>query len=193
MARLLTPEQDQFLSDHVKGLGNAELTAILNENFGLTLTRQQVKTYKKNHGLSSGLTGHYKKGHVPANKGTHNGGWEPTQFKKGHQPANYMPVGTEKMKSDGYMYIKIADPGKWRQKHRLIWEKANGRPIPKGHKLIFGDGDRLNFDLNNLILVTDKQMAILNRKGLIRNNAELTQTGIVLADLFSKMHERKRK
>jgi hypothetical protein len=103
-----------------------------------------------------------------------------------------MPIGTECVKGDGYIWVKIADPGKWRQKHLLLWEKANG-PVLKGHKVIFGDGDRQNIDINNLILVTAKQLAVLNRKGLIQNNAELTKTGIVLADLFSKMQERKRK
>ncbi|MET1247636.1 HNH endonuclease signature motif containing protein [Sporolactobacillus sp. STCC-11] len=192
MARLFTPEQDQFLRDHVEGIGNAELATMLNEKFGLSLTRQQVKTYKRNHRLSSGLNGHFKKGHVPVNKGTHNGGWEPTQFKNGRRPHNYMPIGTECVKSDGYIWVKIADPGKWRQKHLLLWERVNG-PVPKGHKIIFGDGDRQNIDLNNLILVTDKQLAVLNRKGLIQNNAELTRTGIVLADLFSKIQEWKRR
>lgn len=192
MARLFTPEQDKFLQNHVEGIGNAELAEILNEKFGLSLTRKQVKTYKRNHGLSSGLKGYFKKGHVPANKGTHNGGWEPTQFKKGCRPHNYMPIGTECVKSDGYVWVKIADPGKWRQKHLLIWEKENG-PVPKGHKVIFGDGNRRNVDLNNLILVTNKQLAVLNRKGLIQNDAELTRSGIVLADLFSKMQERKRR
>jgi hypothetical protein len=192
MARLFTPEQDQFLKNHVEGIGNAELAAILNEKFGLSLTRQQVKTYKRNHGLSSGLNGHFKKGHVPANKGTHNGGWEPTQFKKGHRPANYMPVGSERVNSYGYVDIKIADPGKWRAKHLILWEKANG-PVPKGHKVIFGDGDQRNIDLNNLILVTNAQMATLNKKKLIQKDANLTRSSLIIADIYAKLRERKKK
>ncbi|MFT9117632.1 MAG: HNH endonuclease signature motif containing protein [Sporolactobacillus sp.] len=186
-AQLFTQEQAQFLKNRVLGRGNDELATLLNKHFGLSLSRQQIKNYKSNHNLSSGLDGRYKPGHVPANKGTHTGGWEPTQFKKGHRPANYMPVGTEKMKSDGYVYVKIADPGKWRQKHRLIWEKANG-PIPKGHKLLFGDGNHQNIDLDNLILVTNRQVATLNKLKLIQKNAALTKSGLLVAELHSKLY-----
>lgn len=69
MARLLTPEQHQFLENNVKGMGNQELTNLINDKFETDFTRQQIKTYKKNHNLSSGLTGHFPKGHVPINKG----------------------------------------------------------------------------------------------------------------------------
>jgi hypothetical protein len=192
MPRLLTPEQDQFLKNHVVGKGNVELLELINRTFDLDLKLSQLRAYKKNHKLSSGLKGHFKKGHVPVNKGTHNGGWEPTQFKKGHRPHNYDPIGTEKEKADGYVWIKIADPHKWRQKHRIIWEEANG-PIPKGHKVLFGDGDNRNFDLDNLILVTDRQMAVLNKKGLRQNNADLTRSSLIIADIYSKLRDRKRK
>lgn len=38
-------------------------------------------------------------------------------------------------------------------KHRFLWETANG-PIPKGHKVIFADGDKTNITLDNLIMVS---------------------------------------
>lgn len=193
MARLFTPDQNEFIKRNVSGRGNTELLDMINKRFNLKITLIQLKTYKKNHKLSSGLDGQFKPGHIPGNKGRKGvDGWEPTQFKRGHRPHNYMPVGTECVKGDGYIWVKIADPGKWKQKHLLIWEKQNG-PVPKGHKVIFGDGDRQNLDLSNLILVTNKQMAVMNRKGLIQNDAELTRTGIIMADLFSKMQERKKR
>ncbi|WP_083612210.1 HNH endonuclease [Paenibacillus sp. P32E] len=39
--------------------------------------------------------------------------------------------------------------------------------VPKGHAIIFGDGDRQNFDPNNLILITRGQLAIMNKRGRI--------------------------
>jgi len=91
------------------------------------------------------------------------------------------PIGSIRIK-ERRQYIKIA-PHKWVQLHNHIWEQANG-PIPKGHVLIFGDGDFLNTDLDNLILVTRKQLLILNGNNLIKDHADFTKVGVMIADLL---------
>ena len=90
-----------------------------------------------------GTATRFKKGYVPANKGKHDPkyGYEPTQFKKGHRPKNAKPIGTESLRSDGYVWVKVSEPRTWREKHRIIWEEANGQ-IPKGHVVLFADGNR---------------------------------------------------
>ena len=59
------------------------------------------------------------------------------------------PVGATKTDSNGYIYIKVAQPQTWVLKHYLIWEAANGL-VPDGHLVYFIDGDRSNFNLDNL-------------------------------------------
>lgn len=188
---IYTPEEEAFIQDNVKGISNKELTNRFNAYFGLKIGVNQMAAYKKNHKLSSGLTGHFPKGRVPFNKGKKGGGWEPTQFKKGHIPANYRPVGSERINVDGYTEVKIADPNKWRLKHIVVWEQHNG-PLPKGFAVIFGDGDKQNFELDNLILVSRRQLLTLNRNSLIQNNAEATRTAIIIADIFHKISERRK-
>lgn len=110
---------------------------LFNAHFCLELSVKQIKAYKKNHGLNSGLDGRFNSGHTPFNKGKKGlGGWEPTQFKKGNKPWNYLPVGPERVNGDGYVDTKIADPNK--------------------------------------------------------NDAELTKTGIIIADIYNKIGERKK-
>ncbi|WP_436702547.1 HNH endonuclease signature motif containing protein [Bacillus cereus] len=53
----------------------------------------------------------------------------------------------------------------------MLWEEENG-PIPKGYVIIFGDGNRRNFQQDNLILVSKSQLAILNKNQLIQNDAD---------------------
>jgi len=186
-------EIKEFIAANYKDVGPKDMTDLLNKTFGTDYTHSQLKSYYANHKLNSGQDGRFQKGHVPANKGKKGvGGWEPTQFKKGHKPWNYRPVGTERVNGDGYVDIKIADPNKWKGKHILIWEAANG-PVPKGHVIIFGDGNKLNFGIDNLILVSRAQLARLNQNNLIQNDAELTRTGIIIADIYSKIGERKRR
>lgn len=124
-------------------------------------------------------------------KGVTCGGKE-TQFGKGRKPWNYRPVGSERTNVDGYVEIKIADPKTWKAKHVLLWEAAHG-PIPKGHVVIFADGNKQNVTLENLLLLSRRELAVMNKKGLIANDAELTKAGVVVADIYLKIGERKRK
>lgn len=188
-------EIKNFIAENHRGIGHKDMAALLNENFGTNYTTKQISSYYGNHNLNSGLTGWFPKGHAPFNKGKKGVSYESmkaTQFKKGHLPYNYNPVGSEIVNGDGYVNIKIADPNKWKGKHILVWEEHNG-PVPPGNAVIFGDGNRRNFDPNNLILVSRKQLAILNKNNLIKNNAELTKTGIIIADIYSKIGDRKKK
>lgn len=167
MVHRYIPEQRDFIKNNAAGRGNAELTDLFNARFGTDLPVEKIKRFKANHKVSSGLTGRFEKGHVPANKGKKGlsqGGVE-TQFKKGHKPHNYVPVGSERVNGDDYVDIKIADPNKWRGKHLIVWEQHHVCSVPKGHVVIFGDGNRRNFNPDNLILVTRGQLAIMNKRG----------------------------
>lgn len=181
-----TEEQQVFIKEHVQGRTTEELTDLVNERFGINLSTGQIRAYKKNNKLLSGVDAKFKKGRTSHNKGKLGGGWKPTEFKKGHRPYNYMPVGSERVNGDGYVDIKIADPNKWRAKHLIVWEAAHG-PVPKGHVVLFGDQDRHNFDLDNLILISKQQLMRLNRKKLIQRDADLTRSAILVTDLIHKV------
>ena len=186
-------EIQEFINCHYIGTGHETMAKLVNEAFGTNYTKEQIKGYYARHKLDSGLTGRFIKGQESWNKGkpkTWVGG-EETQFKKGHIPANHRQVGSERVNVDGYAEIKVAEPNKWRLKHNVIWEQHHG-PIPKSHCVIFGDGDKQNLDINNLILVSRKQLVRLNQNGLIQNDIELTKTGIIIADVMSKVGERRK-
>jgi len=188
-----TSEEKEYLKQVTPGHHHTEILDCFNKKFGLNLSLGQIKGAIKRYNLNTGFTGQFNKGNIPFNKGLKGvGGWEPTQFKKGNTPKNYKPVGTERVNGDNYVDIKIADPHKWKGKHILIWEEHNG-PVPKGYVVIFGDGNNRNFDINNLVLVSRQQLLIMNRYKLIQNDTDLTRTGVIIADVYSKISEIKSK
>lgn len=196
---LFTKEQQEFIKQNVKGLLNQELADLVNEKFNLSVSAKQMKTWKKNHGLTSGVDMRFKKGHTPANKGIkgiYNVGGNKTSFKKGQKPHNYKPVGTERLNRDGYVLIKVQDDGpwhkRWRLKHNVIWEEANG-PIPKGHCLVFLDRNPQNIELNNLKLISRSTLARLNQNHLFSDNPEVTNTGTIIADIYAKIGKLKKR
>ncbi|QMV44447.1 HNH endonuclease signature motif containing protein [Cohnella cholangitidis] len=190
----LASDVKSFIHEHYRGTPFLELVRLVQGRFGESSTYNQIRAYVHNHKLWNGLDGRIKPGNVPFNKGKKapGTGHKPTQFKKGNRPANYMPVGSERINTDGYVDVKIADPNKWVQVHLLIWEAVNG-PIPVGHVVIFADANKLNTHPDNLVLVSRGQLARLNQNHLIKGDAELTKSGIVVADLISKIAERSKK
>ena len=72
-----------------------------------------------------------------------------TEFKKGDRPKGWVPVGSEVV-SKGYVRVKVANPNIWRQKSHIIWEGANGKPLPAGWIVRHIDGDPLNDSPENL-------------------------------------------
>lgn len=191
-----TKEEDEFLKRNVKGTTLKELTKRFNNNFNYTLSESAIANRKNKLCLSSGITGgQFKKGHKPHNKGKKQIEYmareaiektKITRFKKGNKPLNYKPVGSERITRGGYVEVKIEDPNKWQPKHRYIYESMYGK-IPANHKVIFADGNINNFEIDNLILVSNAEELIMNNRNLRSNDRELTKAGYNLAKVISKI------
>lgn len=106
-----------------------------------------------NRGLSSRFTPgqeSWNKG----NKGFDAGGRShETRFKSGQMPHNHVPIGSERISSDGIRQRKVSKSGyppkDWQSCHSLMWIEEHG-PIPKNHVVVFKDGDRTNIVPGNL-------------------------------------------
>lgn len=185
-----TQEERDFLRKFIPGHTYKEIVAEYNKNFEDQITERRVKGFMANHKINNGLTGRFKKGHVPANKGTHpptRGRMEETQFKKGNLPHNTKPIGYERTRKDGYIEVKVkmrpSSPkanDNFKMKHRLVWEKEHG-PIPEGHVVIFLDGDKRNFETSNLALISLAENAMMVKQGLRSTIPEVTKTGQIIA------------
>ena len=181
-------EEKQYLAEITPGRGYKEIQSMMSCKFGFDYTHHQIKGAITRNKLNTGRTGRFEKGHATWNKGTKGlTKANVTSFKKGQKPHNYKPLGSERIVKDGYCEVKVSDTGRrWRPKHVLIYEKHHGK-VPKGSAVIFLDGDKRNFDIDNLYLVTRSQLAMLNKNSLIQKDAELTKTAINVVDLMKKI------
>ena len=181
-------EEKQYLAEITPGRGYKEIQSMMSCKFGFDYTHHQIKGAITRNKLNTGRTGRFEKGRATWNKGTKGlTKANVTSFKKGQKPHNYKPLGSERITKDGYCEIKVSDTGRrWRPKHVLIYEKHHGK-VPKGSAVIFLDGDKRNFDIDNLYLVTRSQLAMLNKNSLIQKDAELTKTAINVVDLMKKI------
>ena len=167
-----TEEQKQFIKDNVLGISNKELTKIFNKRFNENRTESSIASMKKKLRLKNGLCG---------------------TFKKGQKPHNWKPVGYEfKSENDGYIFIKVAEPNTWVHKQQYLYEKYLGE-VPPGYSVVFADQDKNNFDLDNLILVKNCDKLTAKNKKLFFNDKDLTQTGLMIAEIINKSSKLKKR
>jgi hypothetical protein len=138
----------------------------------------------------------FQKGLVPWNKGKHivtGGRSAETRFKPGGKPGNWKPIGSERVTTDGYLQRKLTDTGypprDWVPVHHIVWKEA-GRDVPKGYRLVFKDGNRLNVVLENLELAS---IADLMRRNTIHNlPPELREVVHLRAAIVRKINRHER-
>lgn len=194
-----TEEQVQFVIEHGSSVGTLELTQMFNDHFKVNNKVTSIQNLKGRLGIKSTVnSGCFKKGSKPWNKGvTGYMGANVTSFKKGNISPNTVPVGTEKVSKDDIIIVKVADElyaGKknWVSKHKMIYEQHYGK-VPEGHVVIFADGDRRNFDIDNLIAVSRGELLKLNHYGRIHNDSDITKSNVLLTRVELKTNERKRR
>ena len=180
-----TKEEIEYLKEITPGHHHKEILDLMNEKFEYEFGLKQVTGAIKRYGLTTGRTGYFKKGSDPWNKGTKGlTGPNKTSFKKGRMPQNHKPIGSERIDNkEGYIKIKIGEPDKWELKHKFIYEKYYGE-VKEDEVIMFLDGNKTNFNIENLYKVSRHQLLLLNKNKLIYENAELTKLGIEVTSLI---------
>lgn len=157
-------------------VSSAEVAAKLGLRIGQVSTRAKRMGLKKSaaylaspaagrlsreNAHARGATTRFKPGNPSHNKGLRRPGYsvgrgrmQETTFKRGQLPHNTVPIGAEAVRDGDLVWVKVRDDLKparlnWQPKQRVVWEAANG-PIPPGHMVVFRDGNRRNFAIENL-------------------------------------------
>ena len=185
-----TESQLNYLYNETKGLTAREIQEHLNKTYNLNLTlhhirgklvRCNIKPRENQKGVKLGTPSKLKgrkKEYISEKQ-------RATMFKKGN--FNGLPVGAERVGKDGYTYVKIAQPNKWKLKARIIWEQYHQREVPKNCQLVYLDRDRQNLDINNLDIAEKGVILTAINKGIYTNEAEINRTVINLVELERKI------
>lgn len=190
-----TDEMKEFIIKHYKGITSKDLANIFNEKFKTDIRESQMKGFKSNNRLASGVDCKFVKGQTSYNKGqkgVYYKGCEKGWFKKGDSPHNHKPVGSERIDNkDGYTLVKTKEPKTWELKQHIIWKQHNGE-IPKGYKVIFLNRDKTDLRIENLAIVSKAELLTMNRNKLIYSNSDATTTGILIAKVIKRKYELKK-
>lgn len=160
-----TQEEVQHIITHYATTTNEELGRVLGRHPDRIASKAHRMGLKKDKGFlieqakNRPNSGQFKKGFTPFNKGkklkqSTIDKLARTMFKRGNRPHNTLNVGDEREDKDGYVWVKVAEPSEWVAKHHIVF----GEDVPTGHKLIFIDGNKYNFERENLRLISDADL-----------------------------------
>lgn len=186
-----TAEQLDYLKANAK-TPRKLLAEMFNLKFGTDYNHGVIKTLCTRMGLRTGRNGKFGKDSQPWNKGTvgvmkaNSGSWT----KGSNSEWNRKPIGYERFHVDGYTMVKVAEPNKFKLKHVVIWENENG-PMPDKHVIRFKDGNKTNFDLDNLVCIPLGVNARLNKQYKHSEaDAELKPLLVTMAQIDQKIYEK---
>jgi len=195
----------EFIRDNSWGVSSKEMAEMVNEKFGTSFTQTGMKQFRQRNRIKSGVTGWYQKGHEPGTKGKKQEEYmspeaiertKATRFKKGERPVNEMPVGTIVVNSDGYLLRKRSMEGslweRWEFLHRAVWIEHNGE-IPEGMTVSFKDTNKLNCDIDNLMLISRSESVQMTRYGYRSQDPDITMAGLTLVRLQNTIKNKKKK
>ena len=94
------------------------------------------------------------------------------------------PIGSEKINCHGYVIVKVNESNKWRLKHHLVYEEYYGERLGECDKVMFLDGNKINFNPENLVKVSNSEQVCLESNKLIGGNTELNRSAVTLAKLI---------
>lgn len=134
-----TKEQDEWLCQNITKYTYPDLVVAFNEKFHTSQSYYNIKGHCIKKGFKGGRSD-----------------------KKGYKNWRSTPIGTETI-YNGRIYVKVSDAptsrtaknhmANWMEKGRVVWEQHHGK-IPKGHNIVYLDGNPLNCDISNLECTT---------------------------------------
>lgn len=173
--KLLTEEQDIVFREVCIGRTASEIVEEMKKRCDVTLTIGQVRGYKSHNKITSGVDCKFKKGEL-----------------SDYDKEKIKNIGdTFISQADGYHYIKVGK-NKWVRKHRYIYEQYHNVKLNTNQSVIFLDGNKDNFNIDNLKVVDTRTKLIAKNNHLFGNNREITETGLLVSELILKTYDKKK-
>ena len=160
-----TQEEDLWLAKYANTVPYSELVTLFNSEFNTCLTKGAIMQ------------------HCEMRLGIYSD--SPNEFNN-RIAWNKLPIGSERLdKRSGTILIKT-EKG-WINKARYVYEQSHGI-IPPEHQVIFLDGNRKNFDLDNLYCIPTKYMVLMNRNNWCTGDRDITLAAIKYCELYYEMN-----
>lgn len=152
----------QYIEENRLKYNINKLCEMIHNEFGKTITPKALRKYFYRHNLN------YKK-----------------QLCRRWNCVLSKPIGSESNPDrNGLVRIKVSEK-QWVYKQRYIYEQHYGK-IPKGYKVVFLNGDKTDYSIENLAIAPYKDVLQVYGQELNSKNPEITRLGLQVVQLINK-------
>lgn len=180
-----TKELENFLKANYNDYTYKEVSEMLNEKFNIKTTPNSIEHKVSRLGLrksKDAMRKSFKKKRLSR-----------FHFKKGQVPAIKKPIGYETERLCGYIWIKVAEPDVFEQKHRYVYRKHYGN-IPEGANIVFLNGNRRDFRIENLVAMSNAELAhFAGTRIETNNNDDIAKIKLAIAKVKKTIFEKERR
>lgn len=170
--RRWTKEEKDFLFEFAPGHSRKEVYSEYVMRFGENRSFCAIVDRMKYYGIKTGSDGRFKKGDINPRTAE---------------------LGAERMGDHGFIEVKVEHPNKWKKKHRVIYENYYNVKLNHRDFVVFLDNDKRNFSIENLELVTVRELFFINKNFDFDNaTTELRKSMIALAKAKVKLMDVKK-
>lgn len=166
MRNKYTKEFEDFVRKNASKYNREELRQLVQKEYNVVISKDSFRRYLNRHKIESI---HLIKNNV--------------------RNVYKCPVGTERITSEG-VFVKVAQPDKWRRKSRVMYEKYHNCKLNDEDYIVFLNQDNTDFRKQNLIKSSRKEIAYLHNNKTFSSNPKLTELGILSARLTIKANDK---
>lgn len=157
-----TPEANEYLKQNGWNYTSRELSKKMLEMFGVKVAKQTVTDQLRRLGINRG----------------------PCYRPPGYVESCCKPVGSERIDKNRTVMVKVAQPNEWKPKALVVMNYN-----PRTHQVIYLDGNSLNVEPENMVVVSKRVHARLAKNGWLNKSREITLTGIKWSELLYVLKE----
>lgn len=165
MRNRYTKEFEDFIRENASKYNREELRQLVQKKYGVEISKDSFRRYLNRHKI----------------KALYN-------IVNNVREVYKCPIGAEQITKDG-VFIKIAQPDKWRRKSRVMYEKYHNCKLKDDEYIVFLNQNNQDFSKENLIKSSRKEIAYLHNNKTFSSDPELTKLGLLAAKLMIKTKE----
>lgn len=170
--RNFTDEQVEFIRENIQTMSTRECARAFSEFFAEPLGQTQLRRVMKQNGIAASVQ---RNDFAPIGTELYSEYYQCVMVKVGSYQCH---KGDSRSERD---YKRKAN---WKLKQNIVWEKSNGKELPWRWVVVFLDGNRMNYNPDNLYAVPLNVAGTIEKMRMHSENAEIYKTALIWGELY---------
>lgn len=173
--RIDTVEQIEWIRENIRTMSTRKLAEEFTKTFNLPTGQTQIRRMMDRNGIKASVK---RNEFTPIGEERYSNYYKCMVVKVGDY---HCKKGTDKKERD-----RQRDKN-WQLKQNLVWETVNGKKLDPKKVVIFLDGDRMNYDPENLYAVPMYIAGMIEKMRMHSEDKDIYKTALIWGELYHLM------